>query len=143
MPRFVRNFWARVTSDARKKPVETGPLSSGGGIDVEVLLREAGEISDYRIEIDGRVFVNGSNTSEDMIGARVSLVHGRTEVLAFHVVLPKDAGSKEVVRYTVDHNGVPVLASAPPVVEEEKVEVATKVELPKREGYWQHGEAEK
>lgn len=44
MPRNVRNFWLQLSVDGRETKVETGPQSKDGGFDLEILMRNRGEI---------------------------------------------------------------------------------------------------
>jgi hypothetical protein len=56
MPRNVRNFWITLDVDGKKERVATGPRSSGGGFELQILMRERGEISIAgRLSITGRV----------------------------------------------------------------------------------------
>jgi hypothetical protein len=136
MPRFVRNFWAMVKSDARKKTVETGPTSKDGGIDVRLLLREAGSISDYSIEIDGRVIV-GLGSNKERVAARVSLVKDRTELAAFQIILPRDEDSKDLPQYAIFKDGL-LVGGGQSEPGDEPVEQQKEKKLPKREGYWKY-----
>ena len=54
MPRFVRNFWVSGTVDGVQSGIKgTGPKSCGGGIDLTILIREDGRISDRKLRIRG------------------------------------------------------------------------------------------
>jgi hypothetical protein len=57
MPRFVRNFWITLTTDARQR-VETGPKSVNGGFDMYINMREKGAVSDKTVALRGRVAGN-------------------------------------------------------------------------------------
>ena len=68
----TRNFWIKAEIDGRKTPLAGGPRSKDGGMDVTLLVREDGGISDgVRITCrsDGaknivRVFFNGEIIAE-------------------------------------------------------------------------------
>jgi hypothetical protein len=44
MPRNVRNFWIELQVDGKATKVGTGPVSKDGGFDLEILMRNRGEI---------------------------------------------------------------------------------------------------
>ena len=52
-PKNVRPFWATVTVDG-KKVSTTGPKAREGELDIEILIREDGKVSDQRLVITGR-----------------------------------------------------------------------------------------
>lgn len=54
-PRVVRNFWIELEVDGKKEKIATGPRHAGGGFHMVIRMREKGQISDRRIEIDGGV----------------------------------------------------------------------------------------
>jgi hypothetical protein len=68
----TRNFWIKAEIDGRETPLAGGPRSKDGGMDVTLLVREDGGISDgVRIACrsDGaknivRVFFNGEIIAE-------------------------------------------------------------------------------
>ena len=43
MPRKVRNFWLELDVDGRS-PIATGPVSRDGGFELNVLMRDSGDI---------------------------------------------------------------------------------------------------
>ena len=51
MPRYVKNAWVRLDVDGKAKRIETGPKSSGGGLNQTILLREKGSISDVNLQV--------------------------------------------------------------------------------------------
>jgi hypothetical protein len=54
MPRFVRNFWVSGTADGVKSGIKgTGPNSADGGLELTILVREDGRISDRKLRIKG------------------------------------------------------------------------------------------
>ena len=95
MPRFVRNFWLKGDVDGCKKSIGTGPRHSGGGFDLEILVREEGSISSASLEITGRCvkdpttgvvynvldvrLLNGNHISKE-IRLKVASNEGETEV---------------------------------------------------------------
>jgi hypothetical protein len=56
MPRHVRNFWVEAECDARRHPIGTGPKKRGGGIDVQVYIRDNNSV---RNAIDIRGYADG------------------------------------------------------------------------------------
>ena len=60
MPRNVRNFWVRADIEGREKTLAGGPVAKDGGIDMTILIRDGGEVSDA-VEICGRC-INGRNS---------------------------------------------------------------------------------
>lgn len=44
MPRIVRNFWIETNSDARKRPIGTGPKRKDGGFETVIYMRDKGQV---------------------------------------------------------------------------------------------------
>jgi len=60
MPRNVRNFWLELEVDGKKEKVATGPRSADGGFYLTILIRETGDVSDTRLNLEGRVMADGT-----------------------------------------------------------------------------------
>ena len=60
MPKHVRNFWVELSTDARSKPVASGPRSKDGGFHLKILMRENGEVSPKEIMIVGQCMSDGT-----------------------------------------------------------------------------------
>lgn len=58
MPRFVRNFWIETETDARSKPVGTGPTTKDGGFTTLIYYRNEGSVSGP-VRIDGKCLSSG------------------------------------------------------------------------------------
>lgn len=58
MPRNVRNFWVDVYADGMAGSTGVGPRSAGGGLDIDVAIRENGEVR-KAVRLMGRVSRDG------------------------------------------------------------------------------------
>jgi hypothetical protein len=54
-PRNVRNFWIQGEVDGKKEAIGTGPRRKDGGFDLDILIREKGNISNKKLNIIGHV----------------------------------------------------------------------------------------
>jgi len=58
--RNVRNFWLTAEVDGRRTDIETVPIASDGGMNLTILVREQGSVSESLVEIRC-VSVGGEN----------------------------------------------------------------------------------
>ena len=66
MPRVTRNFWIDLQVDGRSSYIGTGPRNKDGGFKMMISVREEGDISNKKINIEGictndrlKIFIDG------------------------------------------------------------------------------------
>jgi len=60
VPQNIRNFWVIANADGRATPAALGPRAKDGGIDIVVLMREDGGVSQTRLRVHGAALYDGT-----------------------------------------------------------------------------------